>query len=196
MSTAIENAVQIGSTIINLIFDSEADKLIGGVRCLRLEDRWSKMFETASAGAVLSLYSTDSWRDPVSRIPGHRHCAPCLMLTFSSRAFQDFQLSVITVAFPPVPSSVRGHFLDVCVDEAIQSKSDAVVLGGFFNGSMLWLENRVCKFELDITISTNALLCVLPWCARGSMKCIALDSRGPHTLVIEHEQKITFFFRG
>ena len=60
VSTAIENAVQIGSTIINLIFDSEADKLIGGVRCLRLEDR---LRIAGSAGAVLSLYSTDSWRE-------------------------------------------------------------------------------------------------------------------------------------
>ena len=45
------------------------------------------------------MYSTDSWRlvesqdiDPVSS----RHGAPCLMLTFSSCAFQDLQLAVIT----------------------------------------------------------------------------------------------------
>ena len=110
------------------------------------------------------------------------------MLTFSSRAFQDFLPSVITVAFPMVPSRVRGEILDVCVEEAINSKSDTVVLGGFLSGEMPWLENHVFKYELDITISTNARLCVLPWCARGSMKCIALDSDGPYTLVMVHER--------
>ena len=92
------------------------------------------------------------------------------MLTLRSRTSQDLQLAVITVAFPPVPSRVRGEILDVCVKEAINSKSDAVVLGGFFAGQMPWLENRAFKYELDITIPTNALLCVLPWYARGSMR--------------------------
>ena len=75
-----------------------------------------------------------------------------------------------------------------CVDEGIWGKSDAVILEGFFNAKMLRLESCVCKWGLDITISTNASLCVLPWCAKEDMQCIALDSQGPHTLVVAHKR--------
>ena len=61
VSIAIKNAIEIGSTIISLIFDSQVDVLIGGLRPilgdLELEDRW----RTTTVGTILSMYSTDSW---------------------------------------------------------------------------------------------------------------------------------------
>jgi hypothetical protein len=53
---------------------------------------------------------------------------------------------------------------------------------------MLWLENHVCKLEIDIAISTNDKLNVLPWCDTGIMEFNALELKGPFTLVIEHVQ--------
>ena len=51
---------------------------------------------------------------------------------------------------------------------------------------MLWLENCVSKMDFDVTMSANEDLYILPWCTTGSMKCTALDTKGPYTLVVEH----------
>ena len=110
VSRAIENAFEIRSTIINLVFDREED-----AKLLKLEDHWNKMFATVSMGAIVSLCSKDSWQllkcqdiDPICK-------SPCVMLTFSGRAFPFYRLTVIAVAFPAVPRTVRNHILDVCV---------------------------------------------------------------------------------
>ena len=39
---------------------------------------------------------------------------------------------------------------------------------------------------LDVTMSANGNLYILLWCKTGSMKCAALDTMGPYTLVVEH----------
>ena len=183
MLRALEHAMTVASTIINVVFDNEND-----AKHLKLKDIWNEKFATLSVGALVSLYSKDSWQllscqdtDPICK-------SSCVMLTFSGRAFPFYRLTVIAVAFPAVPRAVRHHILDVCVDKAIQTNSDAIIIGGFFNSNVLWLENHVCKLDLDIAMSANNELYVLPWCASGIMKCIALDSKGPFTLVIEHVQ--------
>ena len=111
MSRAIENAFDVGSTIINLVFDHEKE-----AKLLKLEDHWNKKFATMSFGAVVSLYSENYWQllqcqdvDPIGR-------SPCVMLTFNGRAFPDHQLTVIAVAFPALPSTVRSLILDACVE--------------------------------------------------------------------------------
>ena len=180
---AVEHAMQVASTIINVVFDNGND-----AKHLKLEDQWNEKIATLSVGAVVSLYSKDSWQmlnfqdtDPIGK-------SPCAMLTFNSRDFPCYKLTVVAVSLPPFPRSVRSDILDVCVDKAIQSKPDALIIGGFFNGNMLWLENHVCKLEIDIAISTNDNLNVLPWCDTGIMQCDALGLKGPFTLVIEHVQ--------
>ena len=180
VSKAIENAFKLGSTIINLVFDDEKD-----AKLLKLEDQWNNNFATVPLGAVVSLYSRDSWQllkcediDPICK-------SPCVMLTFSGRAFPFYRLTVIAVAFPAVPRTVRNHILDVCIEKARQSLSDAIIIGGLFNSNVLWLENRVCKLNLDIPISVNHELYVLAWCATGIVKCIALDSKDPFTVLMQ-----------
>ena len=175
--------MDVGSTIINLVFDHDEDAAF-----LQLEDRWGKMFEVESLGSVLSLYASGSWQllrkqntDPVG-------IAPCLMLTFNSPTFPNYKVCVITMAFPTLPITVRGRILDASVEEAINSSSNAVVVGGFFHSPFLWLDNRVWKLKLDIDISIISDLYVLPWCATGTLNCTALDAQGPFTLVIDHVQ--------
>ena len=183
VSEAIENAMDVGSTIINLVFDHDEDAAF-----LQLEDRWGKMFEVESLGSVLSLYASDSWQLLTKQNTDPVGMAPCLMLTFNSPAFPNYKVCVVTVAFPALPTTERGRIVDASVEEAINSSSDAVVIGGFFHSPFLWLDNRVWKLKLDIDISIISDLYVLPWCATGTLNCTALDAQGPFTLVIDHVQ--------
>ena len=92
--------------------------------------------------------------------------------------------------------------LKAYIDKAVKSESHTFLIGGVFirpgvaphARSLLWLENRMAQLRhtvgsrwFDIRATSSEHLCVLPWCATGSMKCIALDATGPYILVFEHE---------
>ena len=167
-SRALENAMTVASTIIDMVFDNEND-----AKHLKLRDIWNEKFAVLSVGAIVSLYSRGSWQllnckdiDPINR-------SPCVMLTFSSRDLTPYRLTVVAVPFVALPRMIRGNVLDVCVQRAIQSKPDAIIIGGCFFSNLLWLENHVCKLDLDIDISTNNDLNILPWCDTGIMQCNA-----------------------
>ena len=55
---ALEHAMTVASTIINVVFDNEND-----AKHLKLKDIWNEKFATLSVGAFVSLYSKDSWMD-------------------------------------------------------------------------------------------------------------------------------------
>ena len=57
MLRALEHAMTVASTIINVVFDNEND-----AKHLKLKDIWNEKFATLSVGALVSLYSKDSWQ--------------------------------------------------------------------------------------------------------------------------------------
>ena len=104
------------------------------------------------------------------------------------------QLSVVTVSLPTLPTRVKDRLLKAYIDKAVKSESHTFLIGGVFirpgvaphARSLLWLENRMAQLRhtvgsrwFDIRVTSSEHLCVLPWCATGSMKCIALDATGP-----------------
>lgn len=183
MLAALEHAITVASTIINVVFDDEDD-----AKHLLLKDIWNDKFATLSMGAIVSLYLKDSWQlldckdiDPINR-------SPCVMLTFGSRDLTCYRLTVLAVALPALPRMIRGNVLDVCVDRARTTLSNAMIIGGVFSTNLLWFENHVRNLDFHIDISTNNDLNVLPWCDTGFMECNALESKGPFTLLIQHVQ--------
>ena len=60
--------------------------------------------------------------------------------------------------------------------------------GGIFGARVLWLDQHSENWKPGITVSTNAKLCVLPWCASGNVTCVALDLDSPYSLIAEHER--------
>ena len=146
----------------------------------------------------MSLYASAHWDLLGSQEFDPESASPALILTLRERrspgsveqpAPPGLQLSVVTVSLPALPTGIKDRLLKAYVDKAVQNKSHAILIGGVFGrlyGSLLWLENRVPKLDFDIRLQSNEDLCILPWCATGSMKCMALDATGPYTLVIEH----------
>ena len=191
VSQAIQNAVEVGATIINLTVDrgTDAKALFGNVSTV-LEAAWGGEVSCVSVGAVMSFYAGVHW-DLLDKQEIDPECAcPALMLTLRERQSLGLQMSVVTVSLPSFPTRVRDRLLHAYVDKAIQSKSHTVLIGGVFDNTsapLLWLENRVSKLAFDIAMSSNENLCVLPWCTTGSITCITLDATGPYALVIGHE---------
>ena len=191
VSQAIQNAVEVGATIINVTVDrgTDAKALFGNVSTV-LEAAWGEEVSSVSVGAVMSFYAGVHW-DLLDKQEIDPECAcPALMLTLRERQSLGLQMSVVTVSLPSFPTRVRDRLLHAYVDKAIQSKSHTVLIGGVFDNisaPLLWLENRVSKLAFDIAMSSNENLCVLPWCTTGSITCITLDATGPYALVIGHE---------
>jgi hypothetical protein len=84
---ALEHAMTVASTIINVVFDNEND-----AKHLKLKDIWNEQFATLSVQAFVSLYSKDSWQllsckdiDPINK-------SACVMLTFSSSDFTCYRI--------------------------------------------------------------------------------------------------------
>ena len=200
---AIENAIGVGATIINVTIDREADADVLYRTISRvLQVLWGDAFCAESVGTVMSFYTLAHWELLERKDIDPEWMSPALLLTFRERQSPGLQMTVVTLSLPSLPITARDRLLQTYVDKAVQTNSHRVIIGGVFNAVaettlenrhwiirrlLLWLENRVSKLAFDIAVSSNESLCVLPWCTTGSMKCNALDSAGPYALVIEHE---------
>ena len=187
LSQTIQYAVEVGATILNVTVDRQTDEAI--VFCT-MSSALGNAWLAVRAGTVMSFYKAERWQLLNRQTIDPENVCPALMLTLCERQSPGTQMSVVTVSLPTLPTRGKDRLLQAYVDEATQTKSHAVVIGGIFNPNeapLLWLENRVNKLDFDIEVSSNEKLCVLPWCTTGSMKCIKLDGTGPHALVIEHQ---------
>jgi len=192
---AVQNAIGVGATIINVTIERAADadllfRTISGV----LRSFWGAQLSSENVGTVMSFYTSAHWEllDRIEIDP--EYMSPALMLTFRERHQPGLQMCVLTLSLRQVkfPRAVRTRLLDAYIEDTVASNSNGVIIGGVFNvgdnsAQVLWLENKVTKLDFDIQVTTNDSLSVLPWCKTGSMKCVKLDHLGPYTLVIEHE---------
>ena len=192
---AIENAIGVGATIINVTIDREADADVLYRTISRvLQVLWGDAFCAESVGTVMSFYTLEHWELLERKDIDPEWMSPALLLTFRERQSPGLQMCVVTLSLRQVqfPRAARNRLLDTYIQNTVETNSNRVIIGGVFNALqdsslVLWLENRVSKLDFDIEVTTNESLCVLPWCKIGSMKCAELEHTGPYTLVIEHE---------
>ena len=194
VSRAVQNAVDVGATIINVTVDREIDAkvLFGNIYGI-LEAAWGEEFSSVSAGAVMSFYEKKHWEFLDSEEIDPEFNLPALMLTLRERQSPGLQMSVVTLYLPTLPKTTRDRLARTYIDKAVETKSHRIIIGGVFdavantNRTLLWLENHINKLAMNIGVTSNESLCVLPWCTTGSMKCTTLDTKGPYAMVIEHE---------
>ena len=211
VTQAIRNALQVGATVINLTFTSEADASSWAKKLTEIDEL--AKFDSSCAGAVISWCSkedAESYRfqhiDPPpaetykwdAKGPLPMWSSPGIMLTFTERNSRSAEQparkwSIITLALPQLPNRSRNRILEACHDAALESDPDSILIGGNFNGSVftldrLQLENVAGKISSDMNVSANGHLHVVWWCdtRRGDLEDRLQERDGPYTLVFDH----------
>ena len=187
---AIEDVLDIGATIINIVFNN--DKIARSWRDDISAIPGLANFHFCFGGAVMCWFLRGAlelyqWREVV-----HEYGSPSQVLIFTELPRipepHGFRWTIVTASLPVLYAPIRNRVLEAIHEEATHSNSHAVLIGGRFNCSMLCVENQAGKHDSRYIVSANQDLCVVSSCPKDC----AIESNplegckdGPYTLLFE-----------
>ena len=188
---AVQNAIDVGPDVINISFTRGVDcnavlpelKLIFDVEWVSSVGQ--PAYSHSEAGSVMTFFSArcgllnEVVLDPEGGLPA-------LSFTFST---PPGRLCIVVTSLPAVPKRTRVRLLDTYANAAADSEAEAVLIGGSFGDSSLFIENQVTTQTSNFQFFTNGDLCVLAKIP-DTFSQMPLDLHGSYTMVAIWERAI------